>query len=324
MRIEAVTPRFEDGFMVLLHRGARADEEKKRQDKEIMRLGDKEIGRQGDGESDQSHSLSQSLASSSGEAPMVQVRDLVRRFGAFTAVDHVSFEVRRGEIFGLLGPNGAGKTTTFRMLCGLLPATSGTLRVAGVDLRRARASARQRIGYVAQKFSLYGQLTVAENLDFFASAYNLHGSHKHERIRWALRQFELDSLTELPSGQLPGGYKQRLAMAAALLHEPEMIFLDEATSGVDPLARREFWRRITALAEQGVTVIVTTHFMEEAEYCDRVVIMDAGRVLAQGTPAEVRQRAYHEGEREPTMEEAFIAIVEDAREHNGSERGAAA
>jgi ABC-2 type transport system ATP-binding protein len=210
------------------------------------------------------------------------------------------------------------------MLCGLLPATSGTLRVAGVDLRRARASARQRIGYVAQKFSLYGQLTVAENLDFFASAYNLHGSHKHERIRWALRQFELDSLTELPSGQLPGGYKQRLAMAAALLHEPEMIFLDEATSGVDPLARREFWRRITALAEQGVTVIVTTHFMEEAEYCDRVVIMDAGRVLAQGTPAEVRQRAYHEGEREPTMEEAFIAIVEDAREHNGSERGAAA
>jgi ABC-2 type transport system ATP-binding protein len=252
------------------------------------------------------------------------VRDLVRRFGAFTAVDHVSFEVRRGEIFGLLGPNGAGKTTTFRMLCGLLPATSGTLRVAGADLRHARASARQRIGYVAQKFSLYGQLTVAENLDFFASAYNLHGSRKQERIRWALKQFELDSLTELPSGQLPGGYKQRLAMAAALLHQPEMIFLDEATSGVDPLARREFWRRITALAEQEVTVIVTTHFMEEAEYCDRVVIMDAGRVLAQGTPAEVRQRAHREGEREPTMEEAFITIVEDAREHNGSERGAAA
>ena len=324
MRIEAVTPRFEDGFMVLLHRGARADEEKKRQDKEIVRLGDKETARQGDRESDQSHSLSHSLASSSGEAPVVQVRDLVRRFGAFTAVDHVSFEVHRGEIFGLLGPNGAGKTTTFRMLCGLLPATSGTLRVAGVDLGRARASARQRIGYVAQKFSLYGQLTVAENLDFFASAYNLHGSHRHERIRWALKQFELDSLTELPSGQLPGGYKQRLAMAAALLHEPETLFLDEPTSGVDPLARREFWRRITALAEQGVTVIVTTHFMEEAEYCDRVVIMDAGRVLAQGTPAEVRRRAYHEGEREPTMEEAFIAIVEDAREHNGSERGAAA
>jgi len=248
----------------------------------------------------------------------------VRRFGAFTAVDHVSFEVHKGEIFGLLGPNGAGKTTTFRMLCGLLPATSGTLRVAGADLRRARASARQRIGYVAQKFSLYGQLTVAENLDFFASAYNLRGARKNERISWALKQFELDALTDLPSGQLPGGYKQRLAMAAALLHEPEMIFLDEATSGVDPLARREFWRRITTLAEQGVTVIVTTHFMEEAEYCDRVVIMDAGRVLAQGTPSEVRQRAQHEQERAPTMEEAFINIVEEAREHNGEERGAAA
>jgi ABC-type multidrug transport system, ATPase component len=313
MKVEAVEPRFEDGFMVLLQRNIQGDKEKRRQ---------------GEIEKDRLESSSPGLRASWSpsleQEAVVQVRDLVRRFGAFTAVDHVSFEVRRGEIFGLLGPNGAGKTTTFRMLCGLLPATSGTLRVAGADLRRARASARQRIGYVAQKFSLYGQLTVAENLDFFASAYNLHGSHKHERIRWALKQFELDSLTELPSGQLPGGYKQRLAMAAALLHEPEMIFLDEATSGVDPLARREFWRRITALAEQGVTVIVTTHFMEEAEYCDRVVIMDAGRVLAQGTPAEVRRRAYHEGEREATMEEAFIAIVEDAREHNGSERGAAA
>jgi ABC-2 type transport system ATP-binding protein len=313
MKVEAVEPRFEDGFMVLLQRNIQGDKEKRRQ---------------GEIEKDRLESSSPGLRASWSpsleQEAVVQVRDLVRRFGAFTAVDHVSFEVRRGEIFGLLGPNGAGKTTTFRMLCGLLPATSGTLRVAGADLRRARASARQRIGYVAQKFSLYGQLTVAENLDFFASAYNLHGSRKHERIRWGLKQFELDSLTELPSGQLPGGYKQRLAMAAALLHEPEMIFLDEATSGVDPLARREFWRRITALAEQGVTVIVTTHFMEEAEYCDRVVIMDAGRVLAHGPPAEVRRRAYHEGEREATMEEAFIAIVEDAREHNGSERGAVA
>jgi ABC-2 type transport system ATP-binding protein len=244
----------------------------------------------------------------------VQVRDLVRRFGAFIAVDHVSFDVRRSEIVGLLGPNGAGKTTTFRMLCGLLPATGGTLRVAGVDLRHARASARQRIGYVAQKFSLYGQLSVAENLEFFASAYGLRGGRKHDRIGWALRQFDLAPLARLPSGQLPGGYKQRLAMAAALLHEPEILFLDEPTSGADPLARREFWRRITALAEQGVTVIVTTHFMEEAEYCDRVVILDAGRVLAQGTPAEVRQRAWPAPGHTPTMEDAFIAIVEEARE----------
>lgn len=308
MKGEAVEPRFEDGFMVLLRRSTQAD-------KETRRKGEKEI--------DLPHSLSPHLpishsphppVSLSGDAPVVQVQDLVRRFGNFVAVDHVSFEVHRGEIFGLLGPNGAGKTTTFRMLCGLLPATSGTLRVAGVDLRYARASARQRIGYVAQKFSLYGQLSVAENLDFFASAYNLRGLHKSDRISWALQQFDLVPLANLPSGQLPGGYKQRLAMAAALLHEPEMIFLDEATSGVDPLARRDFWRRITALAAQGVTVIVTTHFMEEAEYCDRVVIMDAGRVLAQGTPAEVRRRACREGE-ELTMEEAFIAIVEEAREH---------
>ncbi len=248
-----------------------------------------------------------------GKDVLVEVHNLVRRFGAFTAVDHISFNVHRGEIFGLLGPNGAGKTTTFRMLCGLLAATSGTLQVAGVDLHHARASARQRIGYVAQKFSLYSQLSVVENLGFFASAYGLHGRRKRARVKWALEQFELQSLARLASGQLPGGYKQRLAMAAAMLHEPDILFLDEPTSGADPLARREFWRRITALAEQGVTVIVTTHFMEEAEYCDHVVIMDSGRVLVQGTPADVRHRARVEAGRTPNMEDAFIAIVEDNR-----------
>jgi ABC-2 type transport system ATP-binding protein len=199
------------------------------------------------------------------------------------------------------------------MLCGLLPATGGSLRVAGVDLRYAPASARQQIGYVAQKFSLYGQLSVTENLEFFASAYGLRGSRKRDRIGWALRRFALAPLARLPGGQLPGGYRQRLAMAVALLHEPEILFLDEPTSGADALARREFWRRITALAEQGVTVIVTTHFMEEAEYCDRVVILDAGRVLAQGPPAAVRRRARPIRGRVPTMEDAFIAIVEEAR-----------
>jgi ABC-2 type transport system ATP-binding protein len=245
---------------------------------------------------------------------IITVHDLVRKFGTFTAVDRVSFEVHRGEIFGLLGPNGAGKTTTFRMLCGLLSATAGTLRVAGFDLRRARASARQHIGYVAQKFSLYGQLTVAENLDFFASAYGLRGRRKQERIAWALAQFELESLMRLPSGQLPGGYKQRLAMATALLHSPDILFLDEPTSGADPLARREFWRRITQFAEQRVTVVVTTHFMEEAEYCDRIAILDGGRMLAVGTPAEVRSHAA-DGTHRTTMEDAFIAVVERAREH---------
>jgi ABC-2 type transport system ATP-binding protein len=303
--ISPAPPRFEDGFMILLRQSA-----------------DKEKGGQGDSERSVAPRLPVSLSANfqGGEAA-VQVRDLVRRFGTFTAVDHVNFEVRRGEIFGLLGPNGAGKTTTFRMLCGLLPASGGTLRVAGMDLRHARASARQRIGYVAQKFSLYSQLSVSENLEFFASAYNLRGERKQQRINWALEQFELGPLADLPSGHLPGGFKQRLAMATALVHEPETLFLDEPTSGADPLARREFWQRIVALAEQDVTVIVTTHFMGEAEYCDRIAIMDAGRVLAQGTPAEIRRRARLEGG-EPSMEDAFIAIVEDARE--SAESGAAA
>jgi pyoluteorin transport system ATP-binding protein len=282
-----VRPRFEDGFMILLHQ---------------------KTGRERHGVM----ALDRAMATQS-EQLAVEVHDLVRRFGAFTAVDHVSFAVRRGEIFGLLGPNGAGKTTTFRMLCGLLPATSGTLRVAGMDLRTSRASARQRIGYVAQKFSLYGQLTVGENLDFFASAYGLRGGRKRGRIEWAVEQFELGSFTRLSSEQLPGGFKQRLAMAAALLHEPEILFLDEATSGADPMARREFWGRINSLSEQGVTVIITTHFMEEAEYCDRAAILDAGRILAEGTPGEIRNRARRTGTHEPTMEDAFVAIVEEAR-----------
>jgi ABC-2 type transport system ATP-binding protein len=313
LKITPVPPRFEDGFMVLLRQ--QTDKETSRK---TDRTTDQDTSRQGDKE--KSSSLSPGLPVSSSSdlqpEPVVQVRDLVRKFGAFTAVDHVSFDVRRGEIFGLLGPNGAGKTTTFRMLCGLLPATSGTLRVSGVDLSRARASARQQIGYVAQKFSLYGQLSVAENLEFFASAYGLRGDRRRGRIDWALEEFQLKSLARLSSERLPGGYKQRLAMAAALLHEPETLFLDEPTSGADPLARREFWRRITALAEEGVTVIITTHFMEEAEYCDRVAIMDAGRVLDQGTPAEIRRRGRAEAGREPTMEDAFIAIVEEARERD--------
>jgi ABC-2 type transport system ATP-binding protein len=246
---------------------------------------------------------------------VIEVNDLSKQFGKFTAVDHVSFKVRRGEIFGLLGPNGAGKTTTFRMLCGLLPPTSGTLRVMGLDLRLARASSRQRIGYMAQKFALYGQLSVIENLNFFASAYGLRGETKASRIQWALDHFELEDRQKTPSGLLPGGFKQRLSMAAALLHEPEVLFLDEPTSGADPFARRDFWRRITGLSASGVTIIVTTHFMEEAEYCDRAVIQDAGRILAQGSPAELRQLAKVEAGRKPTMEDAFIHIVEEARRH---------
>ena len=260
------------------------------------------------------------IGGSRGDA-VVEVHDLERRFGKFVAVDHVSFNVGRGEIFGLLGPNGAGKTTTFRMLCGLLPASGGTLRIAGVDVRQNRASARQHLGYVAQKFSLYGQLSVAENLDFFARAYGLDGNARSDRIAWALGQFKLEPFVLLPSAQLPGGFRQRLAMAAALLHRPEILFLDEPTSGADPFARREFWQRITALASTGVTVIVTTHFMAEAEYCDRAAILDNGKILAQGTPAELRARAPAQGDRPATMEDAFIAIVREARDQPAGRSG---
>jgi ABC-2 type transport system ATP-binding protein len=251
--------------------------------------------------------------------PAIAVRDLVRKFGDFTAVASTSFEVARGEIFGLLGPNGAGKTTTFRMLCGLLPATSGQLEVAGLNLRHARAQARARIGYVSQKFALYGNLTVGENLAFFGGAYGLRGEALCARVAAALAQFGLQAAA--PSGSLPGGYKQRLAMAAGLLHEPEILFLDEPTSGIDPLARRAFWRTITALAQIGVTVVITTHFMEEAEYCDRIAIQDAGRMLALGTPLQVREQAG--GAQGASMNSAFIAIVEQHRAQRPPERAEA-
>lgn len=275
-----VDPRFEDGFVALLSSG--------RHRGELPRVRAKSV--------------------SGGNA--IEVTDLTRRFGDFLAVKRSTFSVRSGEVFGLLGANGAGKTTTFRMLCGLLPVSSGRVRVAGVDLRHAAAEARGRIGYMSQKFSLYANLTVRQNLDFFARAYGLRGREASARIQWALAAFELEGLAATESGTLPLGYKQRLAMAAALMHEPDILFLDEPTSGVDPLARREFWDRINVLAEGGVTVLVTTHFMEEAEYCDRLAIMASGEILALGTPAEIKARAAGEGQPEPTMEQAFIDLIQ--------------
>ena len=241
---------------------------------------------------------------------IVETRDLQKFFGDFEAVKKLSFDVHRGEIFGLLGPNGAGKSTTFRMLCGLLPASSGEIRVAGRNLRRARASARARLGYMAQQFSLYTQLTVLENMNFFGKAYGLGNSRLRERIDWAFEEFSLAEWAGKPAGSLPGGYKQRLAMATALLHEPDILFLDEPTSGVDPFARREFWLRINGFAQQGVTVIVTTHFMEEAEYCDRMLIMRRGDTLAMGTPKEIRTLARTRENPEPTIEDAFVFLAE--------------
>jgi len=247
------------------------------------------------------------------EGPVVAVRDLGKRFGDVTAVEGLDFEVGRGEIFGLLGPNGAGKTTTFRMMCGLMPPSGGELSVAGHDLRRSPARARARLGYVAQVFSLYGKLTVLQNLRFYARAYGLSGRRLRARLAWALEEFELGERRREEAGALPGGYRQRLAMAAATLHEPDILFLDEPTSGADPLARREFWLRIGGFAQRGVTVIVTTHFLEEAESCDRMLIMSQGRELAQGTPAEIRALARTPARPEPTIEDAFIALAEGAR-----------
>ncbi len=241
--------------------------------------------------------------------PVIEVNNLQCRFGDFYAVKNVTFSVSKGEVFGLLGANGAGKSTTFRMLCGLLPPSGGTLRVAGADLRLAAAAARARIGYMSQKFSLYGNLSVAENLRFFGSVYGLSGQKGTSRINWALEEFELMNMAEFNSGDLSLGYKQRLALACALMHEPEILFLDEPTSGVDPLARREFWSRINALAGRGVTIMVTTHFMEEAEYCDRLAIMAAGEILTMGTPGSIKAQARSEELREPTLEDAFVGLI---------------
>ena len=296
----AVPAKLEDSFMALLRAKP-----------------DMALGIQGKGPepgADVAAASDNSSARAEGEAPVIEVQGVTRRFGDFIAVNNVSFSVRRGEVFGLLGPNGAGKTTTFRMLCGLLPASSGSLRVAGVDVRDAPESARQRLGYVAQKFSLYAPLTVRENLEFFAGAYGLKGAKRAQRIAEVAKEFALEDTMRMPAGFLPGGYKQRLSMAVAMLHEPEILFLDEPTSGADPLARREFWQRISVLAEKGTTVIITTHFMEEAEYCDRILIQDNGNRLALDTPEKIRLGGVSGGGgADGSMEDAFIAVVEQAR-----------
>ncbi len=294
---QPVAPEFEDGFMFLLN--------------------EHKVG-----ESSDARLQLSAPRSGNGREEVIKVSHLERRFGDFYAVRDLNFSVARGEIFGLLGPNGAGKSTTFRMLCGLLPATGGTLEVAGKNLRRAAAKARKSVGYMAQKFSLYGQLSVRENLEFFSKVYGLSGKRRAQRLQWALEELDLASQADSTSGQLPFGFKQRLSLACALMHEPEILFLDEPTSGVDPLARRQFWERINSLAEQGVTVVVTTHFMEEAEYCDRMLIMLAGELLALGTPDEIRAHAAA-GE-EATIEQAFIQLVEAQRKKERTDSGEAA
>jgi len=283
--VAAVAPRFEDLFVALL--------KQKTGSAHIAKAIESPVSTQAD-----------------RSKTVIEVNNLQRRFGDFYAVNNISFTVRQGEVFGLLGANGAGKSTTFRMLCGLLPPSGGTLRVAGADLGHAAATARERIGYMSQKFSLYGNLSVIDNLRFFSSIYGLSGRRGTGRIAWAVEEFELADIADFTSGDLSLGYKQRLALACSLMHEPEILFLDEPTSGVDPLARREFWARINALAAQGVTVMVTTHFMEEAEYCDRIAIMAAGEILTMGTPGSIKQQTRTEQMPDPTMEDAFVALIQ--------------
>jgi len=297
-RPEPVAPRFEDAFVSLLHERHGAGAVLQGAGAVLHGAGAATQGVDAPGEDDPP-----------SPEVVIDVRGAQRRFGDFYAVRDVSFEVRRGEIFGLLGANGAGKSTTFRMLCGLLPASAGSLRVAGVDLRRGTSAARARVGYMSQKFSLYGNLSVRQNVEFFAGAYGLAGARRAARQAWAIDEFDLSEEADAGSADLPLGFKQRLAMACALMHEPEILFLDEPTSGVDPIARRAFWRRIAQLARGGVTVMVTTHFMEEAEYCDRLAIMAAGEILAIGAPAEIKARAREAGAPEPTMEDAFIQLI---------------
>lgn len=240
---------------------------------------------------------------------VIEARELTKKFGAFAATDGVSFKVTRGEIFGLLGPNGAGKSTTFKMMCGLLVPTAGQALVLGMDLKTSSGKARQHLGYMAQKFSLYGNLTVEQNLRFFSGVYGLRGKRQRQKMAEMSRAFDFAPIYRQTPDSLPLGFKQRLALACSLMHEPDILFLDEPTSGVDPLTRREFWLHINGMVDKGVTVMVTTHFMDEAEYCDRIGLVYHGRLITSGTPDELKRQTVSEQTPNPTMEQAFIELV---------------
>ncbi len=248
----------------------------------------------------------------------VSCSDLTRRFGDFTATDHVSFEVKQGEIFGLLGPNGAGKSTTFKMLCGLLTPTEGSAHVVGLNLAHAPSQAKNKLGYMAQKFSLYGLMSVRQNLDFSAGVYGLTGNLKQQRINEMIKAFELARFLDSAPDELSLGYKQRLALACSLMHRPPVLFLDEPTSGVDPITRREFWTHINGLVRKGVTVMVTTHFMDEAEYCDRVALIYRSKLIALDTPDALKRQAVRHTDHEPTMEDAFIHLIKQVDTMEGA------
>jgi len=295
--VEATPPRFEDGFIEILGGGPGGTSRLAEHYRQIP-------------ESDR---------------PAIEAKGLTKRFGNFTAASDMEFAIPQGQIYGLLGPNGAGKSTTFKMLCGLLSPSEGTGAVAGNDLRKSAAEARGSLGYMAQKFSLYGELSVKQNLDFFAGAYNLSRSDARHAKEAMIEIFDLGDKLNQNAGELPLGFKQRLALACAVMHEPPVLFLDEPTSGVDPVTRREFWTHINGLVEKGVTVLVTTHFMDEAEYCDDVSLIYRGEQIAEGTPDGLKEQAAKlSALHDPTMEDAFIALIEESdRKREQTEREAA-
>jgi ABC-2 type transport system ATP-binding protein len=238
----------------------------------------------------------------------VEVEDLVKAFGDFVAVDHIRFEVEKGEVFGFLGPNGSGKSTTIRMLCGLLLPTSGKGKVVGFDIMKEPEKIKEAIGYMSQKFSLYDDLTVLENLHFFGGIYGLSGSLQKEREDEALEMAGLKELQDRMTRTLAVGWKQRLALGCAILHRPSVLFLDEPTSGVDPISRRNFWGLIQQMGERGVTTFVTTHYMDEAEYCDRLALIYQGKIIALGTPTELKLKTLTRGVLEVECDPIIIAL----------------
>lgn len=247
-----------------------------------------------------------------GEDPGIVAIGLTKRFGDFTAVDGIDFEVAKGEIFGFLGPNGSGKSTTIRMLCGLLSPTSGQAQVLGVDLNRDPEAVKPLIGYMSQRFSLYDDLTVDENLTFFGGVYGVTGDRFARRREFILEMADLGGREDELAGNLSVGWKQRLALGTAIIHEPPLVFLDEPTGGVDPVARRKFWDMLYEMAAQGTTLFVTTHYMDEAEYCNTLAFIHEGRIIARGSPREIKAGFVESGRPRPTLDDVFVSLVADS------------
>ncbi|QDF28536.1 ATP-binding cassette domain-containing protein [Halarcobacter anaerophilus] len=282
-KYEKMEPNFEDGFMNILKGNFNGESLLAKQISELE---------------------------TNGEENLIEAIDLTKKFGSFTATDKVNFKIQKGEIFGFLGPNGAGKSTTFKMLCGLITPTSGSAKVLGMNLEKSSYKARKKIGYMSQKFSLYADISVFENLKFFAGVYGLKGKKRKEKIENMIKIFELEKYRKTAAKNLPLGYKQRLSLSCAVMHDPVVLFLDEPTSGIDPQTRREFWNHIYAMVQKGMTIMVTTHFMDEAEYCDRIALIYKGKAIALDTPHNLINQI---GEN-ATMEEAFIELIK--REDN--------